>query len=694
MLVQKKISQSSSKKEPARIVEFFNDSSFSLFRKYCKKEKIYFVEDLIDFNIDSLIDEPYFGIHKISKIKKRLNEYSKFQRNILEAKTNSQKDEILQHLQSKLVSEEFLIHLPIFSNIPIELDQQDLHSSYKVNNSIIELSLSIRARNVLKEMEINTIGDLLFQLPSKLLKTRNCGKTTINDIQEKIKEFYSKKTISSINFTEILSQFKVSKKQRSIICDYIAINDNSLPTLKKVGEKYNLTRERVRQIIQKLSTSHDMLPDFKIPLDLLHEKFKGPILFSDIENDINSLLDWDEGINAHSYIRFWSIITNQFKIDRKKNLFWHIDDVCVNCENCKVFINSSINNKGKVNLNDIEENCKHIHCSIASSKLLNPGIIIHFSDEQDENRTLERELKKVKLKFDFDYKKLLELTEIETNEISRYLLSQLQKKEGSISSIRLNSLSRIKKTDFKTVIFELNSQFRDLYSKEFLFCDKEIWEVNPFFNHPENWKRKNKPELNEGLDSDTQDNHPEWLLEQAEKLKDIFKHTVTSYKFYWFKALLTLVKRREDEATFTKMAALMVSHAWKDVLIENRTYTKKDQIPFIVRKIYLDSHLQPSDSKESIISYLLDNLNKYDALFTKLLTMVPYRFISVYIENLHNLKDHQKNNIIESYSKKQKLIYKIEKSKIYINKNWKKYLLNNFDDLKKLISKFIKCEEK
>jgi hypothetical protein len=58
------------------------------------------------------------------------------------------------------------------------------------------------------------------------------------------------------------------------------------------------------------------------------------------------------------------------------------------------------------------------------------------------------------------------------------------------------------------------------------------------------------------------------------------------------------------------------------------------------------------------------------------------------------LKDHQKNNIIESYSKKQKLIYKIEKSKIYINKNWKKYLLNNFDDLKKLISKFIKCEEK
>jgi hypothetical protein len=322
-------------------------------------------------------------------------------------------------------------------------------------------------------------------------------------------------------------------------------------------------------------------------------------------------------------------------------------------------------------------------------------ISIQSNIYSEEQRKVKNQLQIPSL--NINYQEMLIKNNVQLSDTTNYVLYQLQKKKGSISSIRLHSLSRIKKTNFNTTIFNLNAIFRKIYKKEFLLLENEIWEVNPFFNHSGNWGHKDKNtdiQMNDiELEKDSEDEYPKWLMDQAEKLEDIFKHTVTSYKYYWFKALLTSVESGKREASFKQMAALMCAHAWRDVLIKNCKYTKIDQIPNVVRRIYLDSHLQSSENKNSIIEYLFDNLDKYEHLFSKLLIIAPYRFLSTFIENLKGLKDYQKNDFIESESKKMNLIYKIEKSKIHINANWNKFILCNYDDLKKLIKNSKKCEE-
>jgi len=313
------------------------------------------------------------------------------------------------------------------------------------------------------------------------------------------------------------------------------------------------------------------------------------------------------------------------------------------------------------------------------------------------------ELRKVKNQLQIpsliiNYQDMFIKNNVQLTETIKYLLYQLQKKGGSISSIRLHSLSRIKKINFNTIIFNLNSQFRSIYNNNFLIFENEIWEVNPFFNHSANWGHKDKTTDKEmtdiELEKDSEEEYPKWLLKQAVKLEDIFKHSITSYKYYWFQAILTLVERGKKEASFKQMAAIMCAHAWKDVLIKNCKYAKIDQIPNVVRRIYLDSHLQPAENENPIIDYLLDNLEKYDDLFSQLIAMVPYRFLSNFNEKLTGLKDYQKNNFIESASKEYSFMYKIDSPKIYIDNYWIKFILSNLVELKKLIKKIQICEEK
>ena len=55
-------------------------------------------------------------------------------------------------------------------------------------DSITSLDLSVRAYNILKGMDINTISSLLKLRQSDLLEERNCGKTTLTEIQRLFEE--------------------------------------------------------------------------------------------------------------------------------------------------------------------------------------------------------------------------------------------------------------------------------------------------------------------------------------------------------------------------------------------------------------------------------------------------------------------------------------------------------------------------
>ena len=58
----------------------------------------------------------------------------------------------------------------------------------KLDSSIVDLRISIRALNVLKSLNCYTLKDVIKLSPKELFETRNCGKKTLAEIIECLKD--------------------------------------------------------------------------------------------------------------------------------------------------------------------------------------------------------------------------------------------------------------------------------------------------------------------------------------------------------------------------------------------------------------------------------------------------------------------------------------------------------------------------
>jgi DNA-directed RNA polymerase subunit alpha len=94
-------------------------------------------------------------------------------------------------LASKLMKD----HLTIFINIedeeegedetPVELSEHDREAwSEKLTKSVDEMELSVRSYNCLKNANIRTIGELVQKTEAEMLKTKNFGRKSLNEIKE------------------------------------------------------------------------------------------------------------------------------------------------------------------------------------------------------------------------------------------------------------------------------------------------------------------------------------------------------------------------------------------------------------------------------------------------------------------------------------------------------------------------------
>src|SRR5204862_6838006 len=93
-------------------------------------------------------------------------------------------------LASKLMKD----HLAIFINIeedeeeaetPVELSEADREVWWeKLNKSVDEMELSVRSYNCMKNANIRTIGELVQKTEAEMLKTKNFGRKSLNEIKE------------------------------------------------------------------------------------------------------------------------------------------------------------------------------------------------------------------------------------------------------------------------------------------------------------------------------------------------------------------------------------------------------------------------------------------------------------------------------------------------------------------------------
>jgi len=86
-------------------------------------------------------------------------------------------------------------HLSLFINLTEKVDEVEIASEESENNkekvmemTIEELDLSVRSYNCLKRAGINTVQELIRKTEEEMMKVRNLGKKSLEEVQNKLKE--------------------------------------------------------------------------------------------------------------------------------------------------------------------------------------------------------------------------------------------------------------------------------------------------------------------------------------------------------------------------------------------------------------------------------------------------------------------------------------------------------------------------
>ena len=99
--------------------------------------------------------------------------------------------------------ESSLILLPIFSSKNTrEIAVEDLHKSFKAFTKLSDLMLSIRSANVLKELDMHTIGEVMLTTGTTLLKQKNFGRGCLCELKIIIGNLILPNKYSSNTFQE------------------------------------------------------------------------------------------------------------------------------------------------------------------------------------------------------------------------------------------------------------------------------------------------------------------------------------------------------------------------------------------------------------------------------------------------------------------------------------------------------------
>ena len=391
----------------------------------------------------------------------------------------------------ELILEEFslstLQKLPIFSDCIINKENQKLHSSYYSSYKLSSIPFDLRTINTINRLKLKKISELLF-LPKSILKlVTSAGVKTIEDIQNWIVRFY-KVVINGeqqfISFQEMLSKIlDIKQKNLQIFLDRLS-SFGKEATLESVGNRYNLTRERVRQIV--IRVEHLMsfpfiemqFDEFFDAVDLVLDQYIGAVDARKVTKDLSELMEWQEEITPEIFLNF-CLLNDKYKIDRNFYLLFVENNSCKNCKkNIKYFL-SLINNKSSISVTRIvylhEQRCLELCPVYSKHRLIDAQYLRWFIEENDE------------LKSNFI---------LDEEELTYFSKDAWDEKNKSKLLVFFEILQQLTKaTHFKDFAYLVNSQLGTNHSQQYLsyiiqntkqvyMWDKGTFLVKSNFNFP------------------------------------------------------------------------------------------------------------------------------------------------------------------------------------------------------------------
>jgi hypothetical protein len=124
-----------------------------------------------------------------------------------------------------------------------------------------ELPITGRLANIVRSIGARTLGDLKGHSPLELLQYKNCGRRTLNEIQQLIEraisgEFDAAQIEDSTAAAELLTLLeqgmaKLSRREKQFLLARIGGEDLPCLSFEEIGRRCALTRQRVHQIVAK-----------------------------------------------------------------------------------------------------------------------------------------------------------------------------------------------------------------------------------------------------------------------------------------------------------------------------------------------------------------------------------------------------------------------------------------------------------
>lgn len=245
--------------------------------------------------------------------------------------------------------------LPIFSNKPLpKLTTKDLHPEFHGDVKLQGILLSRRTFNALffqGQMEI--IGDVMLTTTKDLLALRNFGRKCLKEIQKVVRslcktgdysphhqeiEYVCMDYSSYERLISSYSQLCLKKERNQLLMQKMFLFDTVRgPTLEDIGQYFGITRERVRQIVNRAirrfnhpaNTSN--LKSFWKTMDHAITKGGGLIYLQELSEVLKVKFNWPTTPNPVALGKFLSMGEDGSKYKHPKDLI-KVDCDCLSCE--------------------------------------------------------------------------------------------------------------------------------------------------------------------------------------------------------------------------------------------------------------------------------------------------------------------------------------------------------------------------
>ena len=174
-------------------------------------------------------------------------------------------------VQEQLASspeESSLSLLPLFSSKKLDdITVEDLHPDFHASARLADLFLSVRTANVLNALGMETIGEVIFAPGSYLLDQQNFGRKSLRELKDIVRlrcltgrlttGHLAEKSIP-VDYTSyetmilsFIEQCEKNKRNQKLLMTRLCFQEGKIPTLEELGQHFEITRERVRQILKK-----------------------------------------------------------------------------------------------------------------------------------------------------------------------------------------------------------------------------------------------------------------------------------------------------------------------------------------------------------------------------------------------------------------------------------------------------------